>query len=549
MEWQKDGLKVRLLGYWPKYELKNNDFINEVGADTLIAFLQKAVSEPVSFSESVKTEIESAMTKNELDDIVLKKICSSVLRGHSLDGTAGIVLGIEGSKFIDPALTGLVNSRSFTTSGRRALIEDIIVPEIFNKTGNELLKTRYVEIAQQALQVYKNIVETFGEKQGPQIASKMMAYNSSGNLYIVLPVSAIVTLSNELEYQREEGKIFFPREIENLVDIIEKEIVKTASMKKIYNARKIALRDTYLHWNVFKAPKENLAIELVRQYKNPLTPYIVNYNVKTTTGFLKKIIELEKMLKDTCTLKNPKDIERNARKNLLAFRDFVDRYNDSVYLQTISSLSWRVWGEQKRHATLKQCVESIYMAAEKAYEIIEPLKEKIENCKESTYLRDLYLRYLIEKVEQAIVIPRPLKQEGKEKLLLDYIDASAKQIIFMKYLIQKGIEPRDAIYILPRCVRVRTLETYDLYNLTLGELSLRLCTTCEPERLETTEIKENLIKETVPELKNLIGPKCNLGYCSETNYCQKIIQFNPNYNKDIHNVIREILVKKVKNFL
>ncbi|MEM2933086.1 MAG: hypothetical protein QW622_02680 [Candidatus Pacearchaeota archaeon] len=548
MEWSKDGLKVRLLGYWPRYEIESSEIKNIVsknflGADIIIAFLQKAVSQQISFNESLELEIKNAIQKRELEDIITKKLSSSVLRGHSLDGTAGIVLGIEGSKFIDPALTGLVNSRSFTTSGRRALIEDLIVPEILNKKENSHLKELYIKVSQKALENYKKIIETFGEKEGPQIASKMMAYNGSGNLYIVLPISAIITLSNELEYQRNEGEIFFPREIENIVEIIEKEIVKIANMKKIYDARKAALRDTYLHWNVFKAPKENIATEIAKEYDNPLKPVLVNFNVKFTDGFLENIVEIEQMLKETYALKNPEEIEKKARRNLLAFRDLIDRYNDSAYLQTASAISWRVWGEQKRHATLKQCVESIYSAAENSYKTIISLKENFKEYKKSP--NEKKLKNLTEKIEQAIIIPSALKKEGREILLFNYIDISAKQILLMKHLIQNGIEARDAIYILPRCVRVRTIETYDLYNLTLGELSLRLCTTCEPERLETTEIKEKLIKEAIPELKNLIGPKCILGYCTEPNYCQKIIKYNPNYNKEIHANIREILIKKL----
>ncbi len=540
MEWEKDGLKVRLLGYWPRYEIKDAELREKLGtdflgADTIVAFLQKAVSQPVSFSEGLETEVKNALEKGELDDITLKKICSSVLRGHSLDGTAGIVLGVEGSKFIDPALTGLVNARSFTTSGRRALIEDIIVPQVLNKAGNEALKDEYLATAQESLRVYRKIFEAFGEKQGPQIASKMMAYNSSGNLYIVLPISAIVTLSNELEHQKQEGEIFFPREIENLVDIIEKEVVKEAGMKRIYDARKAALRDTYLHWNVFKSPKENFATELAQEHGNLTVPIVISDKITKTEGFMKSIAELEKMLKETYSLTNPEEIVKRARLNLLAFRDLVERYNDSVHLQTISSLSWRVWGEQKRHSTLKQGVESIYSAAENAQDITNYFRFKSRRLDE-----------IVERMEQAIMIPPPLKQQGREELLRDYISASAGQIMLMSHLTYKGIERRDAIYILPRNVRLRTVETYDLYNLTSGELSLRLCTTCEPERLATTELKAMQIQEHLPDLKNLMGSKCILGCCTEPNYCQKITHFNPNYNKEIHEGIRGILIEELK---
>ncbi|MGB9708303.1 MAG: FAD-dependent thymidylate synthase [Candidatus Pacearchaeota archaeon] len=533
MEWEKEGLKVRLLGYWPRYENKNSalkfnlgDFL---GADAIVSFLQKAVSQSVSFSEGLETEVRRTFEKGELEDAIKKKLASSVLRGHSLDGTAGIVLGIEGSKFIDSALTGLVNSRSFTTSGRRALIEDILVPNVLEKPGNEMLKERYIETSHKSLQTYKKIFEAFGEKQGPQIASKMMAYNSSGNLYIVLPVSAIITLSNELEHQKNEGETFFPREIENLVDIIEKEIVKEAGMKRIYDARKAALRDTYLHWNVFKAPKINFANMAANAFYYPKDPKIIYCHISDNS--LKGHIQnLKNKLESTYSLKDPEKIERAARENLLVFHEMVDMYNDAVSVQTISSLSFRVWGEQKRHATLKQCVESVYLAAERAYNVTSLAVSNAESLKRQ--------------LEQVIMIPPPLKQQGQEELLKEYLKASAEQIMLMRYLTENGIERKDAIYILPRCIRLRTVETYDLYNLTLGELSLRLCTTCEPERLATSEIKEGLIKEKLPELSPIIGPKCILGYCSEPTHCSKILKFNPDYSKEIHQEIRNILMHK-----
>jgi len=551
MEWEKGSLKVRLLGFWPRYETRefnsqNKDFY---GADVLVAFLQKAVSQQVSFNKGLEDEVKKAIEENNLEDTIIKKLSSSVLRGHSLDGTAGLVLGIEGSKFIDPALTGLVNSRSFTTSGRRALIEDIIVPDVLNKEYNKNLREDYIRISTMALDIYKKLVENFGEREGPQIASKMMAYNSSGNLYIVLPISGIISLSNEIEYQRSRGEIFFPREIEDIVDIIEKEVVKEAGMEKIYHARKLALRDSYLHSNVFKYPQENLATDLGNLNGNPLIPLVVNHKVELTEGFLNCIRKLESMLGETYSSKSPGEIERLSRRNLLAFRDFIDRYNDAVSLQTISSLSWRVWGEQKRHATLKQCVESIYMAAERAYDIVRNLPLVIDEFrskyKEFSNKDRKNFEDLLSRVERAIVVPNQLKKKGKEKLAMDYIDASVKQIVFMETLIRNGIERRDAIYILPRNVRIRTLENYDLYNLTAGELSLRLCSTCEPERVESSEIKEKQIKNSLPDLKNLIGPKCILGYCPESNYCKKIFEYNKDYGKGIHDEIREILLERL----
>ncbi len=528
----KNKLKIELAGFWPKIEIKDKRLRKKIGKDFLgpdyiVSFLQKAVYKSVPLIKGLEEEI---LKEENIRETAFNKFSSSMLRGHSLDGTAGIALKLHGSKLLDSALTGIPFSRSFVTSGRRAKIhkENIIIPDSIDKKYD--LRKEYVETSETAIEIYDKIIDKIGSKQ---LASKVVPYNNPCDLYIRLPLSSIMTLALELEQQKQTNQIWMPREVEELISRLENDILPDIDMKIMYDTRKAALRDTYLHWYVFKGKDDNFATEMAKLLGNPLEPTIIptSINIQPTKGLRKKLKYLEEKISFTHTILNPKELSKASRENLLLLRDIVDSYNDSISLKTVSSLSWRVWSEQKRHSTLRQCVESIYRASDRAYEIIESSRNK----------KDLFKRS-----EKAFVIPPEIKKD--KELLRDYVWISSKQHLLRKELLDASIEERDAIYIVPRNTRLRTVETYDLINLIDLELPLRTCTTCEPERRATAEKKAEIIKDTlsgiIPELNYLIGPKCILGYCTEPKFCGKILEYNPDYSVSLHNHIRENLIKK-----
>jgi hypothetical protein len=107
--------------------------------------------------------------------------------------------------------------------------------------------------------------------------------------------------------------------------------------------------------------------------------------------------------------------------------------------------------------------------------------------------------------------------------------------MFYKKLIDAGFERRDAIFVIPRNIMVRTIENYDLENLINLEFPLRLCSFCEAERYESSWKKQYIIVNAVPELKQFLGPKCwGVGICTEGQPCKHIYSIRKYLNLEEH---------------
>ena len=63
-------------------------------------------------------------------------------------------------------------------------------------------------------------------------------------------------------------------------------------------------------------------------------------------------------------------------------------------------------------------------------------------------------------------------------------------------LIRMKIEPREAIFLIPRAVKIDILQEYDLYNLLTGYYPLRLCQTAEEEMRRNTLREAAVLKIT-----------------------------------------------------
>ena len=103
---------------------------------------------------------------------------------------------------------------------------------------------------------------------------------------------------------------------------------------------------------------------------------------------------------------------------------------------------------------------------------------------------------------------------------------------------------RDCLYIVPKNIRVRTLENYDLINLINLEFPLRLCGKCEPERQVTSWKKREKLIEVVPEIAGFLQPKCNVGYCTERTICKYMKDVREDYNEDLHKAVKEAVLNK-----
>lgn len=550
-----DGdLETNVLGFLPGKEIKNEklrEFFREnfgrtfLAGDDLIAYAQPLVSGGMDFDKLEETMLEDIHNpeKGEFKDILFKKTATGIGRGHSLGGLSLVALGVHGTKMIDSGLTGLVSSRSLVTSSRRRETGtgDIAVPESLEKNP-ELLK-EYMEISEEVFNLTKDFKTKFGKLGGVETFNKVIPYNNSADLFIVLPLDTMSTLVSEVRADKlNPNGNFIPRELHTLVDKFP-EISEEVGQSTMFKQRIEVPRDTYFHYHPFKDPSApNYALELGEMSDMSLNPVIVDSSKHFTNGFKKGLKNLKKIIEKTNKITDPEELHEESLKTMYALREFSNEYNEAIGVKIADSLSWRVWSEQKRHATLRQNVESVYSAAKRAHDNVKEFWPTIEEAHEENNFEKI--ENILGDLEKNIVIDDRLKK--KSELIIPYVYHTAKQLMFYGKMIENGFEERDALYSVPKNIRVRTLENYDLVNLINLELPLRLCGTCEPERQVTSWAKRDLIAKEIPELDYLLQPKCNVGFCTEGKQC-KYIKPIREYADELHKDTKKVMMEKFKD--
>jgi len=534
---EPQDLKVKLLNFLPSVPLSDPGLRRELGRDFLgpdevVALIQVAVARAVDYQAGLEQELldMQAAGKN-IPETIFKKNLSGIGRGHSLDGLPVVALGINGTKMIDSAFTGMVYARSLVTSGRRreTTLSELVVPRGISSAPQ--LFSEYLAIAEDLFALSEEIRRSYAKKiDAIQAFNKLRPYNDPGDLFYVLPLSSLVNLAMQVDEERRSGTDWLPEEFALFIEIMEG-LVDKAGMGQIFRMRRAVPRETYQHYQIFKAPGADYVTARHAEKNNPIDPEVVRLVDDLPAQARTELARLKDLFASVKAYKDPAGLYDLTRSNLAALSNFCRRYNAALTIQTISSLSWRVWSEQKRHGTLSQHVESIYTAAQRAYEIVREIWPKLRDrhCEDE----------LVARAEQAFVIGDDIKAE--RGMCAAYVFHSARQIMFYGRLVEAGIKPRDALYIVPRNIRVRTLESYDLINAVSLELPLRLCTECEPERRITSEKKAELFKEALPELAFLFEPKCSLGFCTEGKFCAKIMRLNKAYNQATHKAIADII--------
>jgi len=147
-------------------------------------------------------------------------------------------------------------------------------------------------------------------------------------------------------------------------------------------------------------------------------------------------------------------------------------------------------------------------------------------------------------IEKSVVIDDRLKKNPE--IIMPYIYHTARQLMFYGKMIENNFEQRDALYIAPKNIRLRTLENYDLTNLIDLEFPLRLCNSCEPERKASSWKKREVIANAVPELDYFLKSKCSVGFCTEGKYCDQITKVR-DYNMDLHKATKQYMLDQAKN--
>ena len=534
---EPQDLRVESLGFLPRLPLGESSISSKLGRDFLgpdeiIALLQVAVSRSVDYRTGLLDELEKIISDGKsIPETIFRKNLSGIGRGHSLDGLPVVALGINGTKMIDSAFTGMVYSRSLVTSGRRRETKtvELVVPNSIS-AQIELLD-EYLKITHGLFQIFDEIKNKFANKvDAIQAFNKLKPYNDPADLFYVLPMSSLVNLAVAVDEERKNRTSYLPEECAIFINRME-EIADDMGVGQIFRMRKSIPRETYLHYCVFKRPEANYATGRHEEYGNPLSPEVVRIINDLSNSAIQEFRNLAQQFATSQKFTDAAHLYALTSHNKESLSNLCRRYNDALNIQTISSLSWRVWSEQKRHGTLAQQVESIYSAAGRAYSIVRELWPQIES--------NGNIDTIVDEAEKAFVISDEMKTEPE--LLKEYIHHTSRQIMFYGKLVENNIPERDALYTVPRNIRVRTLESYDLINAISLELPLRLCTECEPERRLTSEIKAAQLKKRIPELAFLFEPKCNLGFCTEGKFCKNIMRFVPNYNMDIHKEIAGIV--------
>ena len=357
-------------------------------------------------------------------------------------------------------------------------------------------------------------------------ASKASQYGIYGTGIIAYPIESLIAFKKEVEAQGE----WMPEEARMFIREIEKQL-KEYGVDLIYAARELSARNTLPYPNIFKDPaKINITRELIKkkELSTELTR-IESFTAIRTPGLEKLAGEIYK--ESQKIISNRSSFKKNWRKILSLRHELLRDYSTAMNTKILSAVSWRVWGDKKRHRTVTMTPDSIYYAIDRARPIFRKYAKKIETRKLTP--ADL------KKIDRYYSVPVTIKQN--KDLLYGYLDLAVKSFETYFKLIEKyKIKPSDAIFLMPRGVRLDVLQDYDLFNLISGYYPVRTCTTVESQLrpltlLEMGKIKQLLEKNGFKNLAKLIVVKCHLaGFCLEEKHCPVINGLVKSYSETSH---------------
>ena len=484
--------------------------------------------------KSIKKLFKDTLKKGQnLQDRISKILQRSSLIGHaSIATTPSLCLSYEGSKFLDSALTGIYFSSSLVSSGRRSgtTEKDIVYPDKIFK--NKKARKIYQEISEKIIKSFNFFLSQGIPKDE---ASKILQYGIYGTGVIQLPVESIISLKREYVAEKD----WMPEEIGILLKKIEKE-TKKLGIDLLYATREAAPRNVYPYPNIFKNPqKTNLTRELRKREKLTGGSKIVSLDALVVPQLKNKLIELEKKKKEVFS--SSKKIKKEWPGLLASLQEIIRDYNSALRIKVLSAIPWRIWGEKKRHRTCPQIIDSVYYSAERAADIFKKLEKKTKFGQID--------KKILDQLKEVFSIPPSIK--NNQKFLSEYLLTALEAFKGYQSLIKLQIKPRDAVFLIPRAVKIDILQEYDLYNLLAGYYPLRVCRTAEEEMRrnslkEVVEIKKALIKKGLGFLNKAIVPKCQIvGFCLEDKTCPMIYNSVKKYNEKLH---QEMGIELKKHF-
>ncbi len=246
----------------------------------------------------------------------------------------------------------------------------------------------------------------------------------------------------------------------------------------------------------------------------------------------------------TLTAVRKRKIKSEWKDLLRMRRQIVRDYNLSARIDVLSRVSWRVWGEKKRHRTVPMIVDSIYFSIEESEKVLKKFENKIlfKKLNEND----------VETIDFVFSLPKKIREH--KDFLYSYLERGIESFKMYRYLISKGVRFPDALFVIPRAVKINVFQSYDLYNLIAGYYPLRLCSTVEEELRsltikEAATIKGILKKNNLDFLAKHISPKCYAtGFCPEREKCRIINSLVPYYDEKLHNEMTDFLNKEFQKF-
>jgi thymidylate synthase ThyX len=421
-------------------------------------------------------------TLGDMDEKVLKGFHNEATRrGHaSLTTSINYYFWIEGSRIVDFYFSSFPFGSYLVFSSRRIEItpETLIIPDAI---ADSEFKEDYEKIAKKMVELYKRVNEETGRMD---YARRILPIGFVSKLFMSIPLQTIVGIIKEVKEDKQRKTHVLPKELWKISGVLEKEVRKStpmlagASMKMLYNTN-------FPHPNLFKSNIE---------FMQPSTKVIVRDE---------KLEPMMSALSEKLRSLNGDHKERYT-KAAGVWKDFVDDVQDKIVVEANIRGTLSIWNDIKRHRTVRQKVESIYDAADRC------LKKWDES--------NLY-------------IPQTSNELKKQ-----IIDVYKEAFELYAKMVKGGIEKRDAIFIIPHGIRLGITMILDGYHFfdPFGFVGIRACTNTDHEIVSLTNNMVNDLKKEIPEIGNLMGPKCKLGRCPERNFCNIIKMFVKDYDKEMH---------------
>lgn len=512
-------LHLDFLGITPVYQEK--DFV--LNPEQIVAYSALGAFKGAPIRDLYRETLDKGQDMAVKVKNILRK---SSLRGHSsIATTPHLCITYQGSKFSDLMFTGINFSSSLVSSGRRTEMEpeSIVVPSTIEKKG---MINLYVSESTANIEFFKEMIEKGVLRD---VASKIVQYGIFGTGILDLPLESVINIKKELETEGD----WLPEEAGMLLKIIEKKLVEYG-VSDLYQMRAVAPRDAFPYPHVFKNPKNtNLVRELRKKYPGT-DSVITSAVVQATDGLRKSLAELTK--KTEKMAKSHSGVIKDWYELQTLRRQICRDYNLAVDLQILQTGSLRSYQDKKRHRTCYLIMESIYYMIEKALKIFKKIK-----------ISPKLTAGQLKKIDEVFYIP-PILERDKD-LLVKWLQRGAASISAYDQMVKSGVKPSDAVFIIPRAIRMDMIQRFDLYNLISGYYPLRLCTTAD-ELLQRTTEKEALmirkfVKDKLPEMAAEIKVKCHLcGFCPEEKFCGKIRAMIPDYEDNFHQEMKDDLEKR-----